>query len=239
MITLVHHSITYRQMHVDLFPGDDVAEHLTISVEVHGAQLLISNIYIPPAASCPPTYQPNFQTLFNTTEDVLIMGDFNAHDDLWFSSTLDDRAATRGANINSALETSQLMVINQDSPTRVPSSGDPSSPDITITNSHLGIDSSWETRTTLNSDHLPIIVDLDGWFREPPRYGPPCYINFRKADWESFTGETEDDFGRLPAPTSCATGEKIFRRTLGKVSKRNIPRGRVPDFTPGLTPHCK
>ena len=142
LITLVAHSIRYTELKPSpLFPGDNTAEHQAISVEVDGAQLLVCNVYIPPAASC-PGYQPNFTSLFSATGDTLIMGDFNAHDALWYSSTADEAAANRGASVVEALENSELMVINQDSPTRMPSNGPATSPDLTITNSHLGLNAS-------------------------------------------------------------------------------------------------
>ena len=138
-----------------------------------------------------------------------------------------------------ALENSTLMVLNQDSPTRMPSNGPLSSPDLTITNSHMGLNSSWEPRTTLNSDHLPITIDLDGWFAEPPSSGPSCFTNYRKANWAQYTTETEEAFRTQEAPTRCDTGEKVFRRILLEASKRNIPRGKIPNYTVGLTEHAR
>ena len=76
------------------------------------------------------------------------MGDFNAHDDLWYSSTTDTVAADRGAKVVEALDGSSLMVLNQDSPTRVPSSGPNSSPHLTVTNSHMGLNANWQTINT-------------------------------------------------------------------------------------------
>ena len=62
-----------------------------------------------------------------------------------------------------------LQMTTQVTPrTVMPSNGPSSSPDLTVTNSHLGLNASWHPITTLNSDHLPIIIDLDGWFAEPP-----------------------------------------------------------------------
>ena len=163
------------------------------------------------------------------------MGDFNAHDELWYSSTTDAEAARRGVRVVEALESSTLMVLNEDHPTRIPSNGPPSSPDLTITNSHMGLNASWQPIITLNSDHLPIIVDLDGWFSEPPPAGPCRYTNYRKADWDTFTLETERSFSHIPPPSSCDAGERIFRNILLKASRRNIPQGKIPNFTPGLT----
>ena len=167
------------------FPGYTTAKHLTISIEIDVAYLQICNVYISLSSSCPPGYAPAFSSLLaQTSGDMLIMGDFNARDALWYSSIDDAAAATRGADIVEALDNTTLVVINQKSPTRVPCSGPTSSPDTTITNSHLGLNASRVPMTTLNSDHLPILVDLDGWLAERPKEGATCYTNFSKTNWE-------------------------------------------------------
>ena len=148
LITLVHHSITYEELHDTVLPGDNVTELQSIKVIVNGAHLIMRNIYIPPSSSCLMGYLPDFETLFSPTEDMLIMGVFNAHDNLWYSSTTDTAAADRGAKVVEALGSSSLMVLNQDSPTRVPSSGPNSSPDLTVTNSHMGLNANWQTINT-------------------------------------------------------------------------------------------
>ncbi|KAF2355408.1 Endonuclease/exonuclease/phosphatase [Trinorchestia longiramus] len=67
------------------------------------------------------------------------MGDFNAHIPAWFSFTNDDRVTARGINIISAIDSSPLCLLNQDSPTRLPSNGNPSSPNLTIASPHLAL----------------------------------------------------------------------------------------------------
>ena len=94
------------------------------------------------------------------------------------------------------------MTINLDSPTRKPSNGPCSSPDFTITNSHLGLHSSWVPLTTFNSDHLPIIIDPDGWFADLLSSGSSRYTNYGKSNWTSYTEETEVAFSNLHPPTS-------------------------------------
>ena len=146
---LIHHSVTYKELLDLVLPGDNTTEIQSITVTVNGAKLIIRNIYIPPSSSCPTGYLPDFGTLLSPTEDILIMGDFNAHDDLWYSSTTDAVAADRGAKIVEALESSELMVLNEDSPTRMPSNGPTSSPDLTICNCHMGLNSNWTSASLL------------------------------------------------------------------------------------------
>ena len=106
-----------------------------------------------------------------------------------------------------------------------------SSPDLTITKTHLRLNARWEPKTTLNYDHFPITID--DWFAESPKSGPSCYTNYRKANWSLYTEETKQAFSNLPAPTSCATGKKILHRVLLKASGWNILRDKIPQFTSG------
>ncbi|KAF2344021.1 Endonuclease/exonuclease/phosphatase, partial [Trinorchestia longiramus] len=122
---------------------------------------------------------------------------FNAHNPAWFSSTNDDRAAARGINIISAIDSSPLFLLNQDSPTRLPSDGNPSSPDLTIVSPHLALETSWTPLTRLNSDHLPIAISLST--NQPPQQPPRrTFTNFNKANWEAFTIHTEEIFRNAP-----------------------------------------
>ena len=231
----MHHSVDYTVVDSSPYFTDPTIEHLAIEVEVGGAKLLVINIYIPPTSSV-PGFTPNLSPLFNIARDVLVMGDFNAHDARWHSYTLDTAAAARGDVICNALDSGELMCINENSHTRRPQNGRSSSPDLTLTNPHLGINARWEPLVTLNSDHLPIIIDLDGWFASPPKpTGPSCYTNYRKANWIDFTNETERAFNLQQPPSSAEAGEKIFQKILLKATARNIPKGKIPDYTPGLS----
>ena len=239
LITLIRHDVDYIEVDSShLFPGDTFTEHLAVEVELDGAKLMVVNVYVPPVSST-AGFIPNLTHLFSITRDVLVMGDFNAHDARWYSQTQDAGAARRGASICDALDAGELMCINGDSHTRAPQNGPLTSPDLTFTNPHLGINARWEPIVTMNSDHLPIIVDLDGWFSAPPYSGPSSYTNYRKADWTEFTRETEQQFNLEQPPTSAEQGEKVFRRILLNATRRNVPKGKVTNFTPGLTPQIR
>ena len=49
-----------------------------------------------------------------------------------------------------------LLFLNLNSPTLVPSCRDPTSPDLTIDSSCMNFDSEWRILTTLSSDHFLI-----------------------------------------------------------------------------------
>ena len=185
--------------------------------------MTIVNVYIPPASSCPRNYAPDFDALL---EDR----DFNAHHSSWFSRTGDDRAAARGEALDGAVNSSQLAVANQDPPIRLPSQGQPSSPDVTLLSGHLLPDVTWSTLTTLGSDHLPIIISLSSHAPPSPRKAR-SFTNFCKDDWEGHTAESERKFDDTPLPTSCSAGEKVFRQILGDAGRHKIPCGYVRDYS--------
>jgi hypothetical protein len=60
-------------------------------------------------------------------------------------------------------------------------------------------------------------------------------MNFRKADWAAYVRETEAEFRRIPLPTYCGAGEKVFRGVLLTALKHAIPAGFRRDFVPGLS----
>ena len=94
--------------------------------------------------------------------------------------------------------------------------------------------------TTLNSDHFPIFIHLGRalsmFFPEPPHH---TFTNFRKANWNSYTWETEEGFSNLELLSSCSTGEREFRRVITNASKKYIPRGHIPNNIPNLTDSSK
>ena len=73
--------------------------------------------------------------------DVLVMGDFNCHHETWFSSTRDDRVAAWGLAIIEPIESSPLCLLNEDSATRLPRGGRPSSSDLSIARGNLSLGS--------------------------------------------------------------------------------------------------
>jgi exonuclease III len=116
---LVHHSISCIPIDLsDVCRGDDVIELQGIMVTVNGSPINIFNLYIPPSSSCPPAYKPSLITLFDFSDsDTIVMGDFNAHHEAWFASSI----CSRGDAFIEEIENSNFCVLNSDTPTRLPS----------------------------------------------------------------------------------------------------------------------
>ena len=130
-------------------------EELTITAMLGDTELIITNVYIPPASSCTGGYLPSLDHLMMTT-DTLILGDFNAHHSAWYSSSTD----TRGTLMENVVSGSNFGILNWDSPTRLPGNTNPSSPDVSLASASLITFTNWQTKTNLGSDHLPILISL-------------------------------------------------------------------------------
>ena len=79
LLTLIHKSINFsRKPESPETLVEPHMEELTITTTLGDAELIITNVYIPPASSCTGGYLPSLDHLMMTT-DTLILSDFNAH----------------------------------------------------------------------------------------------------------------------------------------------------------------
>ena len=142
LVTIIHHSIPFIHIPSDsLFHSDSITEHLFITATINNVPDKIHNIYISTISSCPPNLTPNFHLLYNFRDNNIIMGDFNVHSPACYFQSSCTLAEARGTVIAESLTNSNLLLLNLDSPTGVPSREDRTSPDITIASSHTALDS--------------------------------------------------------------------------------------------------
>ena len=201
---LIHKTIQFKALPNS--PCDTYMESQAISV----GETNIVNIYIPPNSSCSNGYNPTLNDFLHM-KDTLILGDFNAHDPLWFSPLSDDR----GRLLADEIGNSDFGVINEDSPTRLPSNGPQSSPDISLASLALLPYITWETKTEMGSDHLPITIKIETEIKQITS-DIRIYINFKKADWTAFQTETEVEFAKLTQPNDVHDGELALRKIITK-----------------------
>ena len=141
--TLIHKSINFTQRpdSPDTL-ADPHLEELTITAKLGNTDLIITNVYIPPANSCTGGYNPSLDHLMMTM-DTLILGDFNAHHSLWYSSSTD----TRGTMLESMVSGSNFSILDWDSPTRFPGNANPSSPDVSLASASYHLPTGRRRRT--------------------------------------------------------------------------------------------
>ena len=221
---LIHESILFEKL--PKISDDPFIENISIKID----DIKIMNLYIPPASSCPNDFDPTLNNILNHT-DSIILGDINAHDSLW-CPTLQD---ARGSKFADEINQSDYGILNTNQPTRLPTNrdGQPSSPDITLASMSLMPYMTWEPRTTLGSDHLPLLISCSTNI-QPQMSDKKVYVNFKKADWQSFHDYTEQRFSALEQPSNIHKAERCFRKILNDASKKFIPQGRIKQVLPEL-----
>ena len=121
-----------------------------VAVHLHEGPLRsISSIYLPPGDNI--TINQIQQLIDQLPKPTLLSGDFNAHNPMWYSPSLDPR----GTVIESVIELGDLVPINEDMPTYFRSYDQTASHiDLTLVSSLLAPDYTWTTLDELHgSDH--------------------------------------------------------------------------------------
>ena len=166
LLIFIHRSITFsKQPSLPESLSDPHLEELSIKAELGNTKLIISNVYIPPASSCSNGYHSSIEHLL-TTPDALTLGDFNAHYLSWYSRSTDTRGRKMGDSINGSDWYSQL--------------GQPHKCGTEFARCLISITScSWQTLSTLSSDHLPILIRLQ--MKTPSNPGlRRTYVNLKR-----------------------------------------------------------
>ena len=127
--------------------------------------------------------------------------------------------------MDDSINGSNFGILTWNSPTRVPPNAELSSPDVSLTSTSLITSCSWQTLSTLSSDHLPILIRLQ--MKTISTTGlRRTYVNLKKADWDRYRQEVETALNKRSLATDFQRGEKIFRTVLLKAASHHIPTGR-------------
>ena len=134
------------------------------------------------------------------------------------------------------MEAIGFVILNQDSPTRCPSWGVKTSPDVSMISAHLGLAVSWKVESALQSDHLPITITFDD--SKQAEGEKRCYVYLGKADWPKWREFIEVKLASCRAkrrvPKSYSKGIETFLRLTKQANKKFIPAGKRKNFIPQL-----
>ncbi|XP_073830575.1 uncharacterized protein [Musca autumnalis] len=225
---LLHQSVQYRPISLEPAFNDPYMECMGVAVTCGTAEIEFLNVYIPPRNSCISDYKPDISPLLEG-HNRLVLGDFNAHHEMWHSALGNDQI---GIALAEQIDSSTFCLVNEDAPIRIRGACH-SSPDITIVSSGLTNDVTWQPVNSLGSDHLPIIVSIS----RPPDFitSERCtFVNHGKADWPNFRDFTNHRFRELPNPSDVRVAERTFRDIINAAAARHIPAGRIPEVRPNL-----
>ena len=141
---LIHEDIIFEAIEEN--QDEPLIENISIKVD----DITLVNLYIPPNSSCPTGFIPKIEPYLPRSNGI-ITGDINAHNLLWNSSIED----TRGSNISDEIGDSSYGVLNDESPTRIPTNGQPTIPDITLASLSLLPYMNWKTLLDLTISRSP------------------------------------------------------------------------------------
>ena len=168
----------------------------------------------------------------------MILGDPNAHDSSWYEPQDTDQ---RGTDYIDQL--SHFNILNDiNTPTRKPHNinNSATSPDISLATFDIASRCEWKTLHEMSSDHLPILISYT--LHKPHILKQKrTFTNYRLADWEEFTSETEhllDNF-QLTDYNNIDTAVKHFNTIVTNASKHHIPTGSVKHYKPFYTRSVK
>ena len=128
-------------------------------------------------------------------------------------------------NLEYTINGTNFGILNWDTPTRLPSNATPSSPDVSLASASLITSCNWQTKKTMGSDHLPILISL----QMAPSSTPSLHWNYvilKKANWERYSKDIEETMSTESDPTDCQQGEKILCAAIFKAASKHIPSGR-------------
>ena len=241
LLILVEENIDYELLdtsQIEQAPDQNIQwplELLGIKVKIDGSQINVFNVYIPPV-SRDRNYRPTLTPLLSfSSDDSVILGDFNAHNAGWFSEldVQDAEVIARGDNFVDEIGASDYCILNDGDQTRRPSAGSASSPDISLISAHLAAAVNWKVIVDLNSDHLPIVIEFDD-DREDEGGERRTYVNLKKAKWPEWTKYVETGIANLKTPTNCSRGVVNFNRVVERANRKFIPMGSRENYKPSF-----
>ena len=209
---------------------DPYSDYVGINISLNkSSSVSFLNVYAPPIRSSPTdgrtdSFSPS---IFPSSRNLFILGDFNCHHPLWDSRGTSD---PRGEEVFDWVISSDLLPLNDpDTPTLLHrSSGSRSSPDISFAPSTLAFSCSWEVLQDLGSDHLPILLSIPLSPVFHPNERPPSF-NFQKARWDDFASyfdshcPTAEQYSSLSLSSAAA----LFTSLALNAAKSSIPFGRI------------
>ena len=198
--------------------------------------LQLHNIYLPNTDIQATRFDP---AMIKTTQDSVVVGDFNGHSQLWDQIQPPD---ARGNEIEEWIYDQNLHVLNDGSPTRTSRiTGNNSSPDISICGATWSTKILWKTSNPLgDSDHLPIQLDLQHSIRYQPVLPRKAKWRRNGVDWENFTTIVDEQMPNLPEEPNLSGCMARFTSILNTVAETHVGKTKPGrQAKPWMTPHVQ
>ena len=191
---------------------------IAVSVKFH-KRITICSIYIPPGSNNDFTERELENLLRQLPKPYLLLGDFNAHNTLWFDKTM----CGRGRVIENVIINNDCFFLDQDKDTHIYSNNGVSSSshiDLSIASLDLLQEFEWGCYEDLmRSDHYPIWL-RSGRNSRPKRF--PKWI-LDKADWDKFQREAVPRMTVQDFDTASDMGQYVTNVIIGAANE-SIPK---------------
>ena len=189
---------------------------LAIRVTFQHREFVVSNHYTSNTHDGVPSKYHFNKIVHQFDRPYLMCGDFNAHNEAW-----SDRDDDRGRALESFMIDNDLSLLNSSVKTRFDlNTGDGSLLDLQLIHPSLFLDfDAMVVPDLCGSDHCPIVIKYNKTLLETdkrPRW------NFKKADWNSFRSQCQDELNIENFDTANDTME-IFTEKLIEIATDNIP----------------
>ena len=222
-------SLIHRAIQIDTELNAVAAE-----VIINDKPILVASVYIPPDRSSFDSIKLRaFLDKLLNKGPLLLLGDLNAHHQIWGSES----NSSRGSEVDAIFNDLDLICLNDGTHTFLSSSnGSRSAIDLAVSSPSL---STWFQFTVhddpIFSDHFPIMLHFtfSQVLLPPPRI--PCW-SMKKADWAGFRKAVEDD---AEAMENNEISELLS--IISKAAEACIPitsPRRRRQATPWWTPEC-
>lgn len=209
---LVHKNIPHRKININ-------SNLLVIAIEFNiKYPITVMSLYIPPNQKFSQLDLSQLTSAVNTP--IIICGDFNGWSPLWGSP----HANHRGTIIEDFILSSDLCILNDNSPTHFSTHKTFTHVDLTLCSPQLLPIASWHTLEDLhNSDHFPIISTFSISNSITPCNNRVSKYNTAKANWTKFQNMLHannlPDFDEYNPNKEAA----IIQRAIRTVANQTIP----------------
>jgi hypothetical protein len=228
LMTYIKNDIIFTNLKIPPNINTQATELQIVKIHLSNKKHLhIANIYIPPRDQNNPNIDNDITNCLDyvtSLTNTIITADVNAHHMAWYSPTDDHR----GHLIADIIDNSNHLILNKDTPTRIPAiNQQPTSPDITTVTDHLHRHITWSTVPGLTSDHKPILIELNTKTKYKLVQLRQTYTNYKRANWTEYTKQIEDDLTDVPPPNDVHTANKILTNLILRADRHHIPKGRI------------
>ena len=186
----------------------------------------ICNVY------CPPPSKVEFSLRESVFSKTIVAGDFNAHTPALGYANYNPR----GYNIEDILNSSNLCLhqSRDTEPTLLHRRHCTTSrPDLTMTSSDINERASIKVLECIGSDHKPIQITITTRQRRSKlKKGRKCLWNFRKANWNKYKDQTDENFAKIPSGKSIEETYKLMTSAILESAKNTIPKGNRKRYKP-------